>query len=250
LPLRPNARITIVHVLETRADRATDSLVRAEAERQLDATKAKMADWLDVAGRSNFTIKLRLLRGTPVDELGELALATGPELIVLGRRGDRGFRDLLIGSTALRVAREARYPVLVVASPPRGSYRCLVTGFDYSPHALRAAKLGARLLPMEGRAVVVHASRDAENRDRLRPLALALRRAMPVRPGGGPWQVVVRAQDPRGLILDLARRRNADLIAVGSLGRTGVARLVMGSVAEAVLQHAPVDVLVAPRRVR
>ncbi len=50
--------------------------------------------------------------------------------------------------------------------------------------------------------------------------------------------------DPREAIVDDARREHADLVVVGSHGRTGLARLLMGSVAAFVVAHAPCDVLV------
>jgi nucleotide-binding universal stress UspA family protein len=45
-------------------------------------------------------------------------------------------------------------------------------------------------------------------------------------------------------ILETARNWKADLIIMGSHGRTGLARILMGSVAERVVRHAPIPVLV------
>lgn len=45
-------------------------------------------------------------------------------------------------------------------------------------------------------------------------------------------------------ILDVARERNADLIVMGSHGRGGIARALLGSVTEGVLRHSPIPVLV------
>ena len=50
--------------------------------------------------------------------------------------------------------------------------------------------------------------------------------------------------DPRDTLIDEARRGRADLIVVGSHGRTGLDRLLMGSVASHVVTHAPCSVLV------
>jgi nucleotide-binding universal stress UspA family protein len=56
---------------------------------------------------------------------------------------------------------------------------------------------------------------------------------------------VVRKGDPRGTILAEAERRKADLIALGTHGRSGVAHAFLGSVAEWVIRAATIDVLVA-----
>lgn len=50
--------------------------------------------------------------------------------------------------------------------------------------------------------------------------------------------------DPREGIVDTARREHVDLVVMGSHGRTGLARLLMGSVASFVVAHAPCDVMV------
>jgi len=61
---------------------------------------------------------------------------------------------------------------------------------------------------------------------------------------------VVRSGDPRLAILDEAAAWEADLIVVGSHGRTGLKRMLMGSVAEYIVRHAPCSVEVARERKR
>lgn len=49
--------------------------------------------------------------------------------------------------------------------------------------------------------------------------------------------------DPAGRIVELAEEENIDLIVMGTHGRTGLKRLLMGSVAEAVVRRAKCPVL-------
>jgi universal stress protein A len=56
--------------------------------------------------------------------------------------------------------------------------------------------------------------------------------------------------DPREAIVDAAREERVDLVVLGSHGRTGLSRLVMGSVAQHVVGHAPCSVLVVKLPVR
>lgn len=58
----------------------------------------------------------------------------------------------------------------------------------------------------------------------------------------------VREGDPRPTIVDEATEWRADLIVVGSHGHTGLTRLLLGSVAQAVVAHAPCSVEVVRRR--
>ena len=58
----------------------------------------------------------------------------------------------------------------------------------------------------------------------------------------------VRQGDPRTVIVDEAAEWGADLIVLGSHGHTGLMRLLLGSVAQAVVAHAPCSVEVVRRR--
>jgi len=61
---------------------------------------------------------------------------------------------------------------------------------------------------------------------------------------------VVVQGDPRDVLVQAARDQGADLVVVGSHGRNGIARLVMGSVATHVVNHAPCSVLVVKTKGR
>jgi nucleotide-binding universal stress UspA family protein len=54
----------------------------------------------------------------------------------------------------------------------------------------------------------------------------------------------VERGDPREVIVEVAAKERADLVIVGSHGRTGLRKLLMGSVASHVVTHAPCSVLV------
>lgn len=54
----------------------------------------------------------------------------------------------------------------------------------------------------------------------------------------------VEPGDPRSILVEAARREKADLLVIGSHGRSGMAKLLLGSVASYVIGHAPCSVLV------
>jgi nucleotide-binding universal stress UspA family protein len=58
--------------------------------------------------------------------------------------------------------------------------------------------------------------------------------------------VVIERGDPAARIADYARCHGIDLIVVGTHGRTGVTRALLGSVAERLLRNAPCPVLAVP----
>jgi nucleotide-binding universal stress UspA family protein len=59
-----------------------------------------------------------------------------------------------------------------------------------------------------------------------------------------PTSAVIPLADPAAAIVKEARRTHASLVIVGSHGRTGLARALLGSVAEKVVRHSPCPVLV------
>jgi nucleotide-binding universal stress UspA family protein len=56
--------------------------------------------------------------------------------------------------------------------------------------------------------------------------------------------VIVRVGHPVRDVVDAARRQAADLVIMGTHGRTGLQHMLLGSVAEGVLRQAPCPVLV------
>lgn len=67
------------------------------------------------------------------------------------------------------------------------------------------------------------------------------------RKGFKPTTSIVQGE-PRGKIVDVASRWNADLIVLGSHGHRGLKRFLMGSVSDAVVHHAHCSVLVVRMR--
>jgi nucleotide-binding universal stress UspA family protein len=67
-------------------------------------------------------------------------------------------------------------------------------------------------------------------------------------PPGARQRIVPRAElgSPDRTIVDMARRNNFDMIVMGTRGRSGLARLILGSVAEKVVRHAPCPVVTVP----
>ncbi|ETX07011.1 MAG: hypothetical protein ETSY2_13710 [Candidatus Entotheonella gemina] len=61
----------------------------------------------------------------------------------------------------------------------------------------------------------------------------------------GNWDAEVASGDPADAIVHVAKEHHADLIVMGTHGRTGLAHAFLGSVAEKVVRHASCPVLVA-----
>lgn len=263
LPLRSGAHLLLVYVLPEGVQRSAESVILGAAELELEAAQQKLEAWLRHRDRQDVTVAIKVMKGNPAEAIARLAEVIDAELICIGRRGLSRLQRALMGSTARRLVRLARRPVLVVSRPATAGYRHAVVGHDLTPVAARAARFARQLVPLTGRLTAVHGYQDPMQNvppglilneprvrrfetakilgDRRGRMELALE---PLVVTGKEWHQVIEQADPRTLLLGVAHKRNADLIAVGSAARTGVNRLLLGSVAEAVLERAPCDVLV------
>jgi universal stress protein A len=71
-----------------------------------------------------------------------------------------------------------------------------------------------------------------------------------LRAAGQRFRVMVKAGVPSRVIVDTAKRTGADLIVMGTHGRTGLAHMLIGSVAEKVVRTATCPVLAVRRSVK
>ncbi len=262
LPLAPRAEITILHALPAQLSSALRAREVAEAERRLDWEAARLVRGLRAAGKKEVRVRTSLAQGPAPREI--MRRSSPMDLVVLGRHGHRPFRELLVGSTAQRVLQHGPAALLLVARPARSPYRRPLVTLDLSEASNAVMDLAVRVVaPTRPVLHVVHvyetayegllvavakkAARSAyqrECRDRARAAVTKL-----IEESGAASMVrtvALRHADPRRAILEAARTRRADLIALGTHGRTGLPHLLLGSVAEAVMHHASCDVLVAP----
>jgi nucleotide-binding universal stress UspA family protein len=204
--------------------------------------------------------------GRPARVIAEVAERVGARLIVVGTRGHSRLAHLLLGSTAGRVIERVPCPVLAVhpedrlpAAPPE----LILLPTDFSADARLAADRALQLLRLDrsrARLLLLHAWQlpgDYALLDYAGPsfltafreetVAAASRvmeeKASGLRGQGVEVETVLREGSAAGSIVDLAAERGVGLIAMGTHGASGLERLVMGSTALQVIQHAPCPVL-------
>ena len=207
-----------------------------------------------------WTFTTRTREGAPSAEILHLATELGSDLIVLGTHGRTGLSRMLAGSVAVSVLRGARCPVLAVrsAGQPRAAktIKVILHPTDFSVHseaALGVARWlardhGARLIilhvaPLE---VVLDGTTAAEVDPRSdRDALYALKKRVDGPDLEQPVETILKRGYPAPGIIETAEEVGCDLIVMGTQGRTGLSRLLMGSVAEYVLPKANCPVLVS-----
>ena len=208
---------------------------------RLEARKAE-------AAAEGITLEPRVRTGSSayegiLEEVGE----SQPDLIIMGRHGYTGLTRLLMGSVTARVIGHSSCNVLVVPQGVGLDFKRLMVASDGSPFS-EAAWTEALLLSKAMGSALIGVSVATSDRDI--PAATQVVRGLEAAaseqgialdtmiPMGRPEEGIVKAADFKG----------ASLIIVGSHGRTGLKRLLMGSVAERVIGHAKCPVLVVKKR--
>ena len=212
-----------------------------------------------------------VLSGRPVEEILRVAEQRAPHMIVMATHGRSGLSRWRYGSVASRLAREAPVPTMIVGpkvledAARGGAIRRILVPLDGSPlaeSALRPAlelaeALDASLLL----AQVVHWTTQAFTSGPGDVAVAEIRRQLTeaaqqylARAGEGlgtqrPVESKVLYGPPADALIDLAEAEGIDLVVMASHTRGGLARAVLGSVADRLLQgNAPV-LLVRPEEV-
>lgn len=251
LPLGPDAKLVLLHVLPANLP-AGQLLEIQEAAR---ATLAKLA--ATMAPPPDVELVLEVASGEPHAQIIAHARAVDADLVVLGRHGSRRLRDLLIGSTAERTIRYGDVPVLVVNHEAQGPYHRPLIATDLSDASKRVAELAISVLEPHTEIDVVHALRipfqdlqyfarsahaehelEAAARSKLEHFMATLEDLHP------QWNPMLRHGDARSVIMTEIAAHATDLAVLGTHGRAGLSRVLVGSVAEFVIAAARCDVLV------
>lgn len=193
----------------------------------------------------------RLTRaGDPREVLLEVARNNKARVIVVGSHAPAGvLKTYFLGSTADRLLRTGTCPILL-AKKKGGGYKKILVAVDFSPMSVEVVRTAHELFPNAKFVLgtVVPLPRGEKlTKTRAVELEISLR-ALAGEAGldGDDIEVSVSTGDPRHGILALGVARQPDLIAIGTHARTGVARFLIGSVAEFVTRMSPVDVLAVP----
>ncbi len=197
--------------------------------------------------------------GTPHEAILEFAADRDVDAIVMGTRGRRGIGRLLLGSVTEAVVRDADLPVLVVrgSADVRRRYpvETVLVPSDGSVHADVALEHALAIADHLGAEVHVVTSVDVSpaelgegtdlRLDRLEDHARSVVDEAADRAAGTDLEITtaVRHGSIARTIRTYAEEHDVDLLVMGTHGRSGIDRLLLGSVTERMLRTAPAPVL-------
>lgn len=245
---------------------ATLDTYRSQLARELKESRRKLAELRAALSGQGAEVSQELVEGMNDEALCQAARDLHADLLVVGAHGRTGLRWFSLGGFTQRVVRNSTVDVLVARreGAGRGGFRDVLVATDFSPASVRALDRALELAAPSGRVQLVHchhvpfysgagkpiaigasASVDPVIENKLRERAEALL-APRRRPDGPALDFQILHEEPPAIgIVHWLESRRFDLALLGSHGRKGIRRAILGSVAEAVVRRAPCSVLVA-----
>ncbi|RJQ51358.1 MAG: universal stress protein [Nitrospiraceae bacterium] len=256
-----SGKLFAISVIETNPEYETlapQLVEKAEKEtrRHLEAVKAR-------ALKEGVDCEIIARQGDePYRYIVEEAEKIKAEIIIMGRRGRKGLKRLMMGSETARVIGHAPCKVLVVPRAARVEFRNILVATDGSKfseaavsEAISIAKrcdsnlIVISVVPSEAGSPfdIVHSEmhkgtvsdKEFQEAEKNVKNVKTLAEENGVRVKG-----FILSGRPYEAIIETAKENKADLIVVGSHGRTGLAKVFMGSVTERVIGLAECAVLV------
>lgn len=271
-PWPPDTTMCVLTVVDTHVLSSNiagiDTFARFQVE-NAEALANSVANRLKAQGIEVITV---VQEGYPQKEILDYAQQWDADLILLGSHGHSRLARFFMGSTSQAVVRNAPCSVEIIRSqgdlPKEASDRKMrillaTDGSEVSDEAVRS--VANRPWP-EGTTVKVVSVFDPavpladpgyipadiidriHEENRQQSLDATENAVRLLKSSGLDVNGVVLEGEPKSQILDEAKHWDAHLIVVGSHGRRGITRFLMGSVSETVAQHAPCSVEVIRQR--
>jgi len=262
LASRCDARLRLVHVVEPYHfyRQISHPLAAQHAREKLaEQAGAKLEEVVTRAVCSQVQIEYEVRAGKPFVEIILAGRAWHADLIVIG--GPSRQQGHLLGSTGERVMRKAPVPVLVARKPLSITAKRFLVPIDFSPGAGKAAEEALALATQFGARVwflhvldptPLYAYSDEDPISPALPIPPLMPEDIeedwefflsPLSLGKIPWDKHTEEGRPANKILEYAEAIKADVIVMGTHGRSGLAHMLLGSVAEEVTRAAPCPVL-------
>jgi nucleotide-binding universal stress UspA family protein len=226
---------------------------------------AVLARVMEITGRQPAEFDLIIDDGKPQAMILDHAEKWLADLIIIGSHGQTRPADAFLGGVTESIVRHAHCPVLV--SRPGRHTRQVIAGTDFSDPALPAIKAAAdEATRIRGSLMVVHsldlvwspaaypalafggAPFNISSKDIAELEASATERIQEsLKQLGIQGDALVTTGAAGAELVAIAEERNAELVVVGTIGRTGLRRALLGSVAETVVRQAACSVLIVRR---
>jgi nucleotide-binding universal stress UspA family protein len=252
------AKLRLLHVVDEDQPRA---IADVEATRARELLAAGIVEPDAAAPPADRLVKTGVVFRTIVSTAQEV----NADLIVMGAHRRRVLQDIVVGTTIERVMRTGRHPVLMVNTATSGPYESVLLALDASKASIAALDCAKSLRLLDNsRLSVVRAFEPVYKgmlgwaglaKSTITEYSAAWAREAEIETRGLVRQAGVNEtsmrlfieEGPPFLVVKRAVARLApQLLVIGTHGRAGIGRVLLGSVAEGVIREADCDILVVP----
>jgi len=214
---------------------------------------------LDAANRialeEGVEIETTLATGNIHESIIDVAIEKDCDMIVVGRSGMHSIERAFMGSTAARIIGYSPIDVLVMPNNAALKWDNILLAVDGSRYGEIAANRAINMAQTYGDALNIMSVVDVNEEfyanapQAVDKMVVAARDTVQgvqdmTKKARIRTDVFVREGETHEKIIEMARELKSDVICMGSHGRTGLRRLLMGSVTEKVIGNAPCPVLV------
>lgn len=261
LPLLDQPRIRVLHVVEKAV--ITDPwiappLVSQTSKEVRKATEAgnRLTKRLAKRLQSRWqAVSTGVKKGPIADVILTAARKSKPDVIIMGSRGLSDIQSFLMGSVSQQVVTHASCSVLIVKRKLKKLKKILVA-LDGSVESRRAmaflanhlspAGIDITILNVRGSSLIPSTFSTQTTEDHARDSFAASHPLLDQ--AGFATQDLCVTGHAAAKIIEVTKRRRADLVVIGSRGLTGLKRFLLGSVSRQVVKHSPCSVLVVRGR--
>jgi nucleotide-binding universal stress UspA family protein len=196
-----------------------------------------------IAKAEGILIKTVYVEGEPYEGIVDIAAAEHCDLIVMGRKSLSRLERVLMGSVTAKVIGHTLCRILVIPKDARLTFEKILIATDGSMHSEFASHEAIDIAKRSGSTLIVlSVAKKDENIPAAKESVDMVKKD--AEKEGITVQTLIRKGVPHEVIVNTATQEDVGLIVVGSHGRTGITKLLMGSVTERVIGHAESAVLV------
>jgi len=232
------------------------------SQKILDEAKDRLTEVVaDSSMADGVPADLRVQEGSAGSVIPTLSESEGVDLVLLGAHGSGFLQRMLVGSTASRLLRKSKCPVLVVKEDAHKGYKRALIAVDFSPASETAIRLARQVapdadlvllhifdVPFEGKMHYAGVSEDVIDEYRSEARARATQNLRKLAHTAGltatDYSGIVINGDATRSIIENEEKYRCDLLVMGKHGTHVTEDLLLGSVTKRVLAESRCDVLV------
>ncbi|MFH1014672.1 MAG: universal stress protein [Nitrospirota bacterium] len=196
------------------------------------------------AGKEGVSCEALIYQGVePYKYIVDEAAKNNVEMIIMGGRGKTGLERVMMGSVTAKVIGHAPCKVMVVPKDAKLTLEKILIATDGSIYSELASREAISIAKRSGGSLVVLSVAKRDENLLVAKESVDIVRKVAEKEGIKVEALTLKGM-PHEVIVNTAAQKKAGLIVVGSHGRSGIERLMMGSVTERVIGYALCPVLV------